>query len=141
MTVTGRTGYPELIENLWAGHQALRRCGFSSDDIYVSVGKRGEPVFTQLQIDGKEFNITCGLLDFDPDSFTALWSEFVDKFNNRKFDDEDLLHEVYITALGHWGGGVSLLTALAKKGIDAPSVGEGSAELLKALAAPSRMLH
>lgn len=129
--MNGKTGYPVLVENLWAGHEALRRCGFSADDIFVSLGKEGQPVFSQLRIDGKEFNITCGVLDMDPDRLTELWEEFVTKFNGAEFDD-DVLHDVFMTALGKWGGAMRLLTALAKRGIDAPSVGDGSAAVLKA---------
>lgn len=66
-----------LIVETWACHEALRRAGFASDDIYVigDAGETGE-VVVQLKAQGKEFNVVLGPRGMPLDEFHAKWKQW-----------------------------------------------------------------
>jgi hypothetical protein len=116
--------YSETILKAWAYHEALRRLGFLSKDIYVDIYR--EPVAsvlvftfgTVLRAQGKKFVVSCGAY---PDAATAMgamteWDEFVDQLPS--FSDEEL-QEVF-AASEVWGASAEFVLSLRKKGFMFP---------------------
>lgn len=143
--MVGATGYHPLVERAWAAWEALRRCGFAAKDIFVDCGptidKDGravdDGVNVALRTQGKQFVVTCGRLggnrdaslDLPYEEFHRQWVEFCSKVNAGNPGPSDVMHQILMRALGTWGGAVSLVLAIQKKGIRVtwPAGGESSA--------------
>ena len=94
--------FSEDIRECWAVHQTLRRLGFLSDNIYISIGKdirypEAEAcLFVVLKAQGKEFTVTVGVYpkETQADFAVDMWTDFVNLANNGEFDKKNL-DEIY----------------------------------------------
>lgn len=99
--------------------EALRRCGFSNDDIYIACGPIDGGklrVQTVLRAQGKEFRCDAGILDFnDEERFKNDWKKASDLWNEQADTKEgaDLWKSSY--AYRYSG---SLVSALALRGFN-----------------------
>lgn len=121
--------YPTYLKDLWASHEAFRRLGFSSDDIYVLVGRDGiDPLhrwtlFSLLKAQKKEFCITISYHVQKKKAVESVvrkeWPPFVARINAREFDNEEL-HTHFHEWLGRNGGAMSFTAAVMNKGFYLP---------------------
>lgn len=104
----------------WSAWEALRRCGFSADDIYVGMGIDGrrDAVYVQLLAQGKEFNLVVGTTPLSEDDFIAEWQSFCARLNAGDAGSKDEMHAVYLREMNAWGGAVALVLAIRRKGIE-----------------------
>ena len=105
---------PIVIKEAICCHEALRRMGFRSEDIFV-VDNMGE-IFVALKTQGKEFNIDIGT---NPEKdIQPLWETATNLYNT-SMDDE---------ALELWNSSqmkqtfIALAQALKMKGIAIPKL-------------------
>lgn len=74
----------EPIRYAWVYHEALRRLGFRSDDIYVGivdgvVGSAIMPVVhVRLVVDGRPFGIHVAVWNRGEEAFKREWQAFID---------------------------------------------------------------
>lgn len=68
---------PEAYRDALAAFNALRCCGFRSDDIYFQLCGSAPPyqVVVVLKTQGRDFNIVVGFLDGEPDEIERRWTE------------------------------------------------------------------
>lgn len=103
---------PEAILEAWSTHEAFRRLGFSSDEIFFGANRpakmgltpilKHEPGFTVcvseanywqvvcvLKTHGREFVVTCGWMPkrISHKKILSIWSDFVERFNAGKLED------------------------------------------------------
>lgn len=114
--------FHRVVWRAWSAWEALRRCGFSADDIYVGTGidGRDDGVFVQLQTQGKKFSITVGRLGagLDEDAFIAEWRRFCERLNEGKVASPGEMFDIYMSEMNAWGGAVRLVLAIKAKGIE-----------------------
>lgn len=65
-----------LVAETWACHEALRRAGFRSDDIYIIPDANQGEVYVQLQAQGKEFNMRVGPRGMSVEEFESKWKQW-----------------------------------------------------------------
>lgn len=70
---------PMPFRDALACHQAFRRLGFKSDDIYVLYSDGF--LYMILKTQGKEFNINLGTIEINEIEFPKIWAEIVETFN------------------------------------------------------------
>lgn len=118
-----------VMQNVWAWHMALQRCGFKSDDIFVefarNAGLPGGPsfVFILLKAQGLTFRMDGGVLgpfveetnDALVEGWAAMWTQLVEDYRAGAYSEESL-REVYNACVIESGRTVGLVTALLNKG-------------------------
>lgn len=132
---------PRVLLETLAVHEALRRCGFRSDDIYVQLEPAGNPegallayrpdgpdmnaavgtlmVHVTLRAQGKEFTITVGRWCDSEETLKLQWEAAVAWFNSAP------THE----AMPTWESSViaqnilTLVEGLSAKGFKVPALG------------------
>lgn len=128
--------YSEPIRKLWVIHEAFRRLGFSSDDIYV--GQHNEPVWgvttptlnCTLKTQEKEFVVSIAHYK-KGEIWRAFdeWTDFVTKMTNGEFSERDLMELFH-----EWpfpGTMTQFVMALTVKGFKLPSVEKRDGQLLQ----------
>jgi hypothetical protein len=65
-----------LVTETWAYHEALRRAGFKSDDIFVVPDANDGEVFVLLKAQGKEFKMRVGPRGMPLEEFEAMWRQW-----------------------------------------------------------------
>jgi hypothetical protein len=65
-----------LVAETWAYHEALRRAGFKSDDIFVVGDANDGEVFVLLKAQGKEFSMRVGPRGMPVEEFEAMWKQW-----------------------------------------------------------------
>lgn len=114
--------YNIATKRLWIAHEAFRRLGFSSDDIYVVPHKSPhfnvlmKMVSCVLKTQGKEFVWSCGSYTEEKDQKAIIseWVEFATQLNSGKIPEKDL-QELW----KEWpvpGSISTLIQALSQKG-------------------------
>lgn len=104
--------------------EALRRLGFSSDDIYFMVAGANEQGPKQtvmvLRTQGKEFKVITGYLEGSVEEIQDTWVEIATALNDKKIPQEQLDASwrscmLYLRA-------AEFVAALVKKGFELPKV-------------------
>ena len=119
--------YPPVIIATWAIWEALRRLGFTADDIWVQIaGNEAAPesgywMFVVLKTQDKEFVIhIMPLGELTPKRTMKLWKAFSGMIAGGRFD-EGTMHGAYAHYfLQREPGAASLITALTAKGFVLP---------------------
>lgn len=130
--------YPKPILDAYSAFEALRRIGFSSDNIFFMIAKDGHDrakrwaVFVVLKQRSKEFSVTIGghSKTMKPmKKYFKLWQTFARTMNelpgdvNGRVYGDDMpveLREHYFGWLNENGGAMGLTAALIAKGIALP---------------------
>jgi len=115
--------FSDVVQECWCIHQAMRKLGFSADDIYLTMAQDARapqvPVslFVTLKAQGKEFNITlCGCSNEDEaEKLLEEWASFASYANEGAFE-RDFLDEIYESS-NIIKQKVLFVTALVNKGI------------------------
>jgi hypothetical protein len=110
--------YPAPLREALAVHEAFRKLGFTSDQIYIH--RNPEPlsdIVVVIYQHGKSLATTLGRLEGEEADWRGQWKELVERFNAGEIDtDFDAFYEQsYIRA--HY---VDLLFMLNAKGIEPP---------------------
>jgi hypothetical protein len=118
--------YPQVLVDTWAVHEALRRLGFASEDIFVHVAGNGEAptsgpwLFVVLKTQGKEFSIDIGPLGkLSPEEALRTWHVFCEKWNTREFLDSEA-QRMYEARFLKRTSAAGLATGLLSKGFVFP---------------------
>jgi hypothetical protein len=115
-----------IVQEAWAGHEALRRLGFPSDDIYIVFGVCA-PAGTMYQ--GEEcvaVLVKQGTLDFvftiapvrDVALFAKRWKKFIEDVNAKAFPASQIAmayEESFVAR--HFD---EMITAIKAKGLSIP---------------------
>lgn len=117
------SGFPGVVKECWAIHQALRQLGFPAGEIYVLMAKDvtrpsdESALFVTLRTQGKEFNISLDSYKSEKEAEDVMgqWTEFATIFNSDGFDEREL-REIYESS-SIYQNKVMLLMALRKKNI------------------------
>lgn len=119
--------YPAVYRDCWALHEALRRMGFESEDIFVVCsGNAAEPTtgewfFVVLKTQGKEFTITVRPIEtLTYDEALAGWTAFVTLVNARTFSLTEMQRVYKTRFLDRFPGPSMLVSALLAKGFTLP---------------------
>lgn len=109
---------PAVFREAFACHEAFRKLGFESDDIFVMTDA-GRQVGMVLRTQGKEFTVILGFLPgrMTREEFETLWVEASECVNS-KFSKEDL-DQMYENS-GIFQHRESLVRGLALKGFSFP---------------------
>jgi len=115
---------PACIKEALAMHEALRRLGFSADDIFCVYYQ--EQIAVELHTQGKEFVVTCGNHAFSEKQFEELWPRACALWNGTepgmtKTSCNIIYFESELFKGGHIG--LALINALQAKGIVVTPVG------------------
>jgi hypothetical protein len=102
----------KILEMTWATHEALRRLGFISDDIYVAVRNVNE-AFVILKKGDKQFNIRVGLVE-NEQKYYDEWTKFATDIIENRVSDEEL--EGFWNAWLSKNSGLDLILALKDNG-------------------------
>lgn len=87
-----QTQIDKLMWETWAAFEALRRLGFSSDDIFfhpaaVDPVSKEEGMGVLLKAQGKQFAIFIGPHGLPPQQLGNQWQEFVSELQRRENDE------------------------------------------------------
>lgn len=115
--------YSPEVQECWCVYQALRKLGFSADNIYVLMAQNGRALhvpislFVILRSQDKEFNIILCNYSSEDEAEEVLeeWARFVTYANEGSFE-QGILNEIY-EASNIMKQKVMLIAALYKKGI------------------------
>ncbi len=116
-------GYREAL----GAFEGFRKLGFSSDDIYFTVGGQapashpegpGRQVVIVLKAQGKRFNIVVGFVADDADSIERTWVEFATAVNDGQVSQEHL-DRLWQESMIH-NDAAGFLIALVGKGFTLP---------------------
>lgn len=115
---------PAPIREALAMREALRRLGFSADDIYCLY--QPHEIDIVLKTQGKEFVVSCGPPGMLDQEFEKLWTRACNLWNGTepgmtKTSGEIIYHESEMMRGGYIG--LQLIGALQAKGIEPPAVG------------------
>lgn len=86
------TDVPEVMRELLCYHEALRKLGFASDDIFVVGSEVGEDFegAVELRSQRLSFTITCGRMRrMTFKVFTACWARLIEAYNNELITEEN----------------------------------------------------
>lgn len=97
-------------------HEAFRKLGFISDDIFV--GCCGSTAIVLLRTQGKEFSVTAGIYDGGQAKFAEEWTKTASAIRAGEVPMADL-NENYETLLNSMNS-FGFLVALEAKGINIP---------------------
>lgn len=75
--------FPRIIVEALCVHEAFRRLGYPSDDIYVIYGSPENPKHLSILVKWgqKEAYVNVGVLDMSADEFKALWELAIPAWN------------------------------------------------------------
>lgn len=111
-----------LFREALAVHEALRRLGFSADDIYIARYRHGE-VQMHLRTQGLEFTYDCGTTEMSPEAMLAAWEAAAGEWN--KVPPAEIDRALDESFVGQ--NFVNLLVILKMKGFVLPSVAAAEA--------------
>ncbi|MDD5008554.1 MAG: hypothetical protein PHC68_09200 [Syntrophorhabdaceae bacterium] len=114
--------YPRPYRECLAFFEALRRLGFSSDDIYFMVAGAETPkkqLTIVLRTQSKEFVIIAGELSEDPDKIRETWIELANKLSSGQIDQEELNSSWRQSAARQHAG--MFVASILAKGISIPA--------------------
>ncbi len=109
----------KLAHRQLAYFEALRKLGYSSDDIYVYF--QGGELFTQLHQGEKRFNITVSRgVTVNPDEYQVFWKKQCVRWNTVMKEAERM--KIYRAEFPTSTKLLSLTTALIDKGFTVPNL-------------------
>jgi len=120
---------PVLYRNVWAIYEALRRFGFSDDQILYIAGPvvlvtgeaYSEPWLSiELQAQGTTFVANVGPLDRGIDEARVLWEKIRAGIGDHSIEDETLQRIWKESAMSDERAVQSLALAIMNRGIDIP---------------------
>ena len=120
-TGINRLAYKPCICEALAMFEALRRLGFSADDIFCAHYPNETAIILKTQ--GKEFIITCGNSGMSTEKFRSLWTKACAMWNGTEPGMSTKQREVIFEGsiiLRQGGGGLGMVAALQAKGFDVP---------------------
>lgn len=119
--------FPAVYRDCWALHEALRRLGFASEDIFVLLsGNAEQPTtglwfFVVLKTQGKEFTITVRPIEgLGEEEAGAGWTAFVNLVNARTFALTEMQRVYKTRFVDRVPGPAMLVSALLAKGFVLP---------------------
>lgn len=118
------TEFDPVAVRCWAWHQAFRKLGFKSEDIYVQFALNGDlpgaplSVFCTLRTQGLDHSIYIALCP-DVEAFKARWVELIDVWNEKGLDEDSCI-EAYEEAIMAAGGAHGFVTGLLERGFKLP---------------------
>lgn len=128
--MNGASGYPIVVERMWAAHQARRALGFAADDIFVipDGGHGFDEVIVSLHVQGKEFNWIVGRRgSLDKMELRDVWVRWAEAYNaSSPTLPENVLREIYERFVEETGA-LDIVAAIMNKGITLPLQPDASA--------------
>jgi hypothetical protein len=112
--------YPPVIWFVWTIHEALRRLGFISDDIFVHADPLGT-VAVELRTQNKSFSAVVGPSGMTQAGFVAAWYDFATNLSSNKISQDDLVKRWDESRAKH---DPSFITALLNAGFTFPRENE-----------------
>ncbi len=110
---------PPAYREAVAVHEAFRRLGFKSEDLYFRMANVNQVFIQWLGKNNENFSVVCGEVDGDKEHVFQLWTDLVKSIVSGDFPEESLqqiFNESHI-----FKNSVGFLTALHRKGIDVPN--------------------
>lgn len=116
MINTKLTDLPLAFKEALAFHNAFRRLGFKSDDIFIVLADSA--LLVSLKVQGVEFNVEVGEVELSEEEFPGYWAGVVERFNFGPLEEvEEIWENSFIK------GNFEKTSALIRgKGILAPSL-------------------
>lgn len=110
--------HPVLREALGM-HQAFRKCGFPSEEIFVSFNPTLPPsMLVILKTQGKEFSVNVGIINMSQSKWEKAWTEVCTAVVDNRVNEEDL--GVIWESCMAFRDKVGFVVALEVKGINIP---------------------
>lgn len=100
-----------------AVHEAFRRLGFASDDLFFCVANKNQ-VFVKLIHEGKDFAVICGQFNVPAKQLFDEWKALLEEVNDGSLP-EDTMQEIWASSFVYKGR-ASFITALLTKGFPIP---------------------
>ena len=129
MTTTALRRFPGVLLETWGYFEALRRLGFSSNDIYFGTAlgvPEGLPhptpvpcIFVILRHGDAEFVINVGPYEGDEELVKKMWLQIVAGVGDGTYDDEEL--KIVWEGSKALQRSVDLVLGLRSKGIPLPA--------------------
>lgn len=81
---------PAAIREMLSTHEAFRKLGFRSEDIFANYSTGGI-VFMEVVAQEKKFVVSCGILRMSEEEFDKAWVAIVEALCKGEYREEDLM--------------------------------------------------